>query len=409
MRSPSIEKKLRVESQHNYNKKINVPTSKSRANRMLFLAAITPGEITLTNMPNSSDVLDMIQSLNKIGLQIEANHSTVIVKNSFPECEILNTDTPVRVDCGYGGTTTRFLAGLLALGSKTYYLEPEGHMRSRPMQEMIQPLKELGVQVELNSSEAWMKLKGPIANKLEKIDVDTSRSTQFASAIAMTMSQWGGVVNPVDLKASEDYFKMTTDCINQAKKSNWKIPIDFSSLSYPIAYAALFGEVEVMNYTGRDHLQPDSIFVDILKEMGGKIIETSTSLKVVKDKNLMAWSGNCSGFPDLVPTLCFVNSFSTNKGRLTHLEVLKHKECDRLEEMKNILTIFERKHTVDGESITTEMTQKKVPFKHYHAPDDHRMIMVTALFMKALNGGEIENWQHIKKSYPYFFEDMDDR
>lgn len=406
MRSPSIDKVVRVESQRTYHKKISVPTSKSRANRMLFLAAITPGEITLTNVPGSSDVMDMIQSLEKVGLQISMNEDTVVVKNSFPDCEKLNTDNPVRVDCGYGGTTTRFLAGLLALGSKTYHLEPEGHMRSRPMQEMIKPLEQLGVQVEMNSQDAWMKITGPITKNLEEIDVDTSRSTQFASAIAMTMSLWGGRVNPVDLKASEDYFKMTIDCIKQVKISNWKIPIDFSSLSYPLALAAIFGEVEVLNYTGRDYLQPDSIFIDILKEMGAKVIETESSLKVIKAHSLSAWSGNCSGFPDLVPTLCFVNSFSKNPGTLTHLEVLKHKECDRLEEMKKILTLFERPNNVAKDSISTEYTEAMATFKHYEAPDDHRMIMVAALFMKALAGGEISNWQHIRKSYPYFFEDL---
>ncbi len=408
MRFPSIDKILRIEPQSTYNKKINIPTSKSRANRMLFLAAITPGEITLTNVPNSSDVMDMIQSLNKIGLQITMIENTVIVKNSFPDCEKLNADNTIRVDCGYGGTTTRFLAGLLALGSKTYHLEPEGHMRLRPMQEMIEPLKQLGINVELNSKDTWMTITGPVKHKLEIIDVDTSRSTQFASALAMTLSQWGGTVNPTNLKASEDYFKMTNDCIEQAKTSNWKIPIDFSSLSYPIALAALCGEVEILNYTGRDRLQPDSIFIDLLKEMGANVIETKTSLKVLKADSLKAWSGDCSGFPDLVPTLCFINSFSSEIGVLTHLEVLKHKECDRLEEMKKILNLFERENKVTEDSITTEHSEGNTSSKHYDAPDDHRMIMVAALYMKALGGGEINNWHHIKKSYPYFFEDLAD-
>ena len=406
MRSPSLDTMLRVDSQKQYYKKITIPTSKSRANRMLFLAAITPGKIVLSNVPESSDVMDMIYSLKAIGLQIDIEKHQVTINNSFPECENDSNEKIVRVECGYGGTSTRFLAALLTLGSKTYHLEPSGHMRSRPMQEMIKPLQQLGVHVELNTENTWLEIQGPVTNKLETIDVDTSRSTQFASAIAMTMSLWGGDANPIEMSASEDYFKMTADCITKARQSNWVIPIDFSSLSYPIALAALKGKVEILNYTGRDHLQPDSIFIDILKEMGAHISESESSLIVTKAEKLKGWSGDCSGFPDLVPTLCFVNSFAKESASLNKLEVLKHKECDRFEEMKTILNLFERAFQATKDSITTELTTIMAPFVKYHAPDDHRMIMVAALFMKMLGGGEIHNWQHIKKSYPYFFEDL---
>lgn len=406
MRSPSIDRKLRIESQQSYNRKINIPTSKSRANRMLFLAAITPGEVILTNMPNSSDVEDMIHSLKSIGLKISVENDSLKIENSFPQCESQTNNDPVVVECGYGGTTTRFLAGLLALGSRTYYLEPSGHMRSRPMQEMLKPLLELGVHVEMNTDEAWMKIRGPINNKLKIVDVDTSRSTQFASAIAMSMSQWGGGVRPIEMNASESYFKMTLDCIDKAKKSDWKIPIDFSSLSYPVALATLLGEVEILNYTGRDDLQPDSIVIDIVKQMGAKVVETANCLKVSKAANFDGWSGDCSGFPDLVPTLCFLNSFSSSTSILSNLEVLKHKECDRLLELEKILQLFEREYRISTDSITTLATTRRSISKAYDAPDDHRMIMVVTLFMKVLSGGEISNWHHIKKSYPYFFEDL---
>src|SRR5690606_11765606 len=132
MRSPSIEQARAVTPKSSYKTKINVVTSKSRANRMLFLAAIDEREIILNGIPNSSDVNDMLRCLTDIGLVIEKTDDQVVIKNSFPACED-NSNQPVVVKCGYGGTTTRFLSALLALGKKRYYLEAEGHMRSRPM------------------------------------------------------------------------------------------------------------------------------------------------------------------------------------------------------------------------------------------------------------------------------------
>src|SRR5690606_27356567 len=102
--------------------------------------------------------------------------NALTVLNSFPECEEENS-SPLVVNCGYGGTTTRFLAALLALGKRRYYLEAEGYMRTRPMSEIVKPLSELGVEAVFGGEEAWLVINGPVRNKSEQLDVDASRST----------------------------------------------------------------------------------------------------------------------------------------------------------------------------------------------------------------------------------------
>lgn len=377
---------------------------------MLVLAAMNPDAVTVTNLPDSTDVLDMLKSLTMIGLNIEIHDdSSVTIHNSFPACESISSEA-VLVECGYGGTTTRFLSSLLILGHKRYYLEASGHMRQRPMSEIVAPFEQLGVEVKLGSDEAWIVLQGPAKNKVKQLEVDASRSTQFASALVMTLSTWGGEVKPLGMNASEKYFNMTLDCIFQASQNNWSIPLDFSSLTYPVALAALQGHLTVENFGKIDHFQPDSVFLKIVDTMNGKVSFSKKELKIEKNESLSSWSGDCSGFPDLVPTLAFLCAHADGESHLSGLEVLQHKESDRVQEILNILKLYDIECSYQNSKLI--IVGKSFGHKnkvYYKAPDDHRMIMMAALFMRANGGGEIENWKHVKKSYSFFFEDVIDK
>ena len=75
------------------NGELEVPTSKSYANRVLVLAALNENPVTISNIPESSDVINMISCFKKIGLEIEINSTEVIIRNSFP-CTPINFESP---------------------------------------------------------------------------------------------------------------------------------------------------------------------------------------------------------------------------------------------------------------------------------------------------------------------------
>ena len=64
--------------------KLTLPTSKSEANRFLIAAAIQKGESTIENISSSTDVKNLLNALNQIGLDIEVCNSTIKIRNSFP-------------------------------------------------------------------------------------------------------------------------------------------------------------------------------------------------------------------------------------------------------------------------------------------------------------------------------------
>ena len=46
---------------------------------------------------------------------------------------------------------------------------------------------------------------------------------------------------------------------------------------------------------------------------------------------------------------------------------------------------------------------EKIEFTQYLSPKDHRIIMMTYLFMRRNSGGKLFNFQHAEKSFPDFF------
>lgn len=386
-----------------FDKEIVVPTSKSYANRILILAALNTQDVCIDHLPLSTDVLNMLKVFERIGLKVEREGVSTWIKSSFPACESSKKEEKIIVTTGDGGTTTRFLIPFLALGEKTYQIEPEGGMRDRPMDEMLEGLNKLGVETKFQTQGVWLEVKGPL-NKHQNLTIDCKRSTQFASAFALACGSKNLAFR--NLESSEAYLQMTLNCVEKAAQTHWVVPVDFSSLSYPLALAAVTGRVKVTNCFAPDPLQADSVLLEILaqSEVG---IEWTDGLTVSRAGQLKAFTRSCSQCPDLVPTLAYLACFSEGESVLSGLEVLQYKESDRLTEISKILEAFGVEHSKTPSTLRiVGGTAQRASLK-YHPPADHRMIMMTYLMMRTLSGGEVDQIHHVNKSFPDFFEVME--
>ncbi|MAF77115.1 MAG: hypothetical protein CME60_03070 [Halobacteriovoraceae bacterium] len=391
------------------NKEIKVPSSKSYANRLLILAAIDKDPVVIRNIPLSSDVIKMVECLKIIGLDIKVKDDSIEVKNSFPECEQVKSEA-VCLETGDGGTTNRFILPLLARGKNRYILRPEGHMRVRPMSPLVDALKQLGCELEysVDPSQEWIKVKGPIHVKKE-VEVDCSESTQFITGLSLATVDKEITVKPYRLEVSLPYWRLTLHLLESYRKKelDYINPVDFSSLTYPLALAAVNGKVLVKNAKEVDIYQADSKFIQCLKDMGAEISFGPEGL-FCKSRGLAAIEFDGSQCPDAIPTLLYLCSFAKGKSRIYNLEVLTHKECDRFSEMIRILEAFGVSFEVNYNDFEIMIVGKsaKSHFVEFTPEKDHRMVMVSYLFMRSLAGGILHNSEHVKKSFANFFEVM---
>src|SRR5436305_15101612 len=121
---------------------VRPPGSKSITNRALVCAALASGTSTLTGALDSEDTRVMIESLGRLGIQVESRHdgTTLVVHGCDGQIPAKQTDLFV----GNSGTTIRFLTAMCALGHGTYRLDGIPRMRERPIGDLLDALNQLG-------------------------------------------------------------------------------------------------------------------------------------------------------------------------------------------------------------------------------------------------------------------------
>lgn len=388
---------------NNIPQSVKVSPSKSYLNRILILASISKNTIRINNIGSSSDVLDMIQCLRKLGVNIiKLNQNDIEITNSFPECELL-TDSIIDIETGEGGTTNRFLIGLLSRGKNTYRIIPKAKMIDRPMNDLFETLKRLNVVIK-----DWT-IKGPYRLENPEVAINSSISGQFASSLKMALHDFPIKVTPINLAGSEQYIELTDKLINSIKSNEvvFTAPMDFSSLSYPLALSVFSDELWIEDFKEIDIFQPDSILIEFLNNKSIILEKNSNGLKIKGTKKIFSFDLDCSPFPDLVPTLAFLASYGEGTSYLRNLKNLIHKESNRIAEISKILTLFNIDYNLDGHDLIIRGNPShKANHVTYISPADHRMCMLAALFMIKNNGGIIEGWECVNKSYPDFFRNM---
>ncbi|MBC7715088.1 MAG: hypothetical protein H7177_17210 [Rhizobacter sp.] len=395
-----------------FDKEIALPSSKSHSNRALILGAVRGENFKVHNFSNSTDVTNMIAAFKKIGLKMKINGSTIVFENSFPDCEKDSQGEVISLATGDGGTTNRFLIALLSRGKKEYHLFPTEKMSERPIEDLIIPLKKLNVHIVCNQisdgeKKAWVVLKGPATlYNTTKLEIECQKSTQFATALMLAFSNRPLQFEFLNLHASEAYLKMTTQVIKKSLESNsYTVPVDFSSLGYPAALAALMGRVLVKNCAEIDLLQADSVLIEMLKASGAQRSLSTNGLEIKKGTDLKPLSFNISKAPDLFPTLVFLAAHIEGESVFSDLSVLQFKESDRLMQMISIMKAFGVAMSYDPDSNVLKVTGKK-NFKYKEAvirpARDHRIVMAAALFMAKNSGGELYEVDCVEKSFPGF-------
>ena len=108
---------------------------------------------------------------------------------------------------------------------------------------------------------------------------------------------------------------------------------------------------------------------------------------------------------DLVPTLGYFLSHIEGIHRLIGISNLVHKESDRLTEVIKLLSHFNRKAWSEGGVLYIEGKRDiETNCPTLSMPNDHRMVMTAALFLRHHSGGEVGPKEAVLKSYPDFFE-----
>ncbi len=408
---------------------LHVPGSKSITNRALIIAALSRGETLLRNALFSDDTEYMIQALLDLGIDVLVDKGESTIKIVGQGGNLRVPSRPLNV--GNSGTCMRFLASVVALGHGTFTLDGNPRMRERPIEDLIDGLRTLGVQVTYLGKQGFppveikangfrggatrvkgdvssqyissILLSAPLASSPVTVAIDgTLVSRPYVTMTTALMQEFGATVSWKDLHTIE----VNIDARYSGK--SYTIESDYSSASYFMAAAAVTGSTARLGYLPRRTLQGDAVLARVLVDMGARVHCHEDAVEVRGTGGLHAIDIDMFEFSDLVPTVAVLAAFARGTSRIKNVGNIRFKESDRLHALATELTkigatIVELE---DGLEIIGKDSSD------YHGAsidthDDHRIAMAFSIAGLKVPGIQINNPACITKTYPRFLNDLE--
>ncbi|MBQ5618805.1 MAG: 3-phosphoshikimate 1-carboxyvinyltransferase [Alistipes sp.] len=396
------------------------PSSKSYAQRAIALALLAEGRSILRNIEFCKDTRSALKCIEALGAKVEyIDDSTIAIEGGLkPQSNTLNV--------GESGLATRLFTPIASLNPTPITIEGEGTLLYRPMTMMIEPLRQLGVQVRDGGGFLPIEVQGPMHGG--DITVDGSVSSQFITGLllALPLAQEDTTLNvtsPVSIPYIDmtietarlfgveimhnegDYTQFFIEGRQQYTPADISIEGDWSGAATLLVAGAIAGEVTVKNISTLSK-QADTAICHALERAGAGLIIEQDSITVSKRK-LRGFEFDATNAPDLFPALAALAAAAEGESVIIGTDRLRHKESDRAE------TIC---HEYEKLGIEVDISEKNImrirggeilpatTFSH----NDHRIAMSIAISALRCQGEVvIENAECVEKSYPTFFEDLE--
>ncbi len=398
-----------------------VPGSKSITNRALVLAALAEGESVLEGVLHSDDTRHMRTALSALGIPItEAGPTTLVVQGG--RGRLTAPKEPLFV--GNSGTTVRFLTALACLVPGSVTLVGDEAMARRPIQDLVDGLRQLGVQVDCATGCPPITVHG---GRLAggTLSMRGDRSSQYFSALLMAASLAEAEVT-VDIAGtlvSRPYVDITRRMIadfggnvDSTERGfriaprpsyvarSYRIEPDASSASYPFALAAVSGGRVTVPGLGLHALQGDYAFLDVLARVGAKVEKRETESTVTGTASLSGLSVDMYDISDTVMTLAAIAPRLNGRTRIFNVANIRIKETDRLLATVNELRRLGQNVSHGEDWLEVEPAQVSSAVVECYA--DHRMAMSFAVLGAVAGGVQIEDPACVAKTYPGFWQDL---
>lgn len=407
------------------NAELDLTGSKSITNRALMVAALAEGRSTLTRSLLAEDTLAMISCLKAFGIDIKHDHSTasITINGSGGEINTPKEELWVR----QSGTTARFILPLSALAKAPIQVDGDNQIRSRPQNDLLLALNELGVEITHHGQIGHLPLTVDGSNlNVKNISVSGETSSQYLSALLLigpclsqviTLTLDGNAVSTPYIQMTIEIMKAFGAQVDCSKPNSYtvhptgyvgrdyEIETDASTASYFFAAAAASKGRVVVNGIGANSIQGDLEFVNILQQMGAQTLIGPNSVEVSGPTRLDGIDVSMKNLSDTAPTLASIAPFASSPVRVTGIGFIQHKESDRVHAVVTELQKLgiDAKVEDDGFIIKPGLPTGNI----IHSYDDHRIAMAFTVLGLLSEGVAIDEPNCVAKTCPEFFDYVD--
>ena len=395
---------------------VRPPCSKSYAQRALAAALLSDGETTLSNIELCDDTRYAMNVITGLGASVRQTGPTeyVIRGGLAPITDTINT--------GESGLATRLFTPIAALCDRRMTITGTGTMLRRPIGMMIDPLRNLGVQVRSNGY-LPITVQGPLRGG--ETDVEAYVSSQFLTGLLMSLPlAEGDTILHVEQPNSLPYRAVTVDLASKFRirmehngfreffipggqhyhPAKLHIEGDWSSAAFMLVAGAIAGEVTAKRMNTLS-LQADLAIIQALTEAGAVIITTPDEITVRK-RELTGFDFDATQRPDLFPILAVLGANCEGTTHIRGVNRLVYKESNRAEAIVSEYTKLGMDVALEDDVMTVR--GGSLSGGTIDSCNDHRIAMAAAIAALAASGPvTITNAQAVTKSYPRFWDDLD--
>ena len=391
---------------------LQMPASKSFAQRAIIAAALAQGTSHLSGYSPCGDNEAALAAARKLGARVKTVGSTLEITGigAFEKCLSISD-----IHVGESGFLTRMLIPVLSvIADAPVRVTGEKTLLRRPLAGAHDILASFGVRLvpeeasvissEVEKSKARtaarktdcfipLTVKGPlvpgradvsgregsqlISGLLAALPLAGSRSTVYVHDprsipymfITVDVLKKFGIEIGSEMEGDEDFLQTQdwTLCTGVTFKirggqryraADFRIEGDWSGAANFLVAGAIFGDVEVEGLDTQS-LQADISIMDILMDAGASMSQlegdtpTTGSIHVTRAP-LCAFETDLNNCPDLFPIVAVLAAFCPGESRIRGVERLRHKETDRAAAIVDMLTQMGVPVRVDEDEMTVE-------------------------------------------------------
>ncbi len=438
---------------------IEMPASKSFAQRAIIAAALAHGTSHLSGYSPCGDNESALAAARKLGAKVTVQGSSLEITGigAFEKCLSIQ-----EIQVGESGFLTRMLIPVLSvIADGPVLVTGEKTLLNRPLAGAHDIMASFGVRLipetvpsDSRKGDCFIPLtvKGPlvpgradvsgkggsqlISGLLAALPLAGNRSTVYVHDprsipymfITVDVLRKFGIEIGSEMEGDEEFLQTQdwTLCTGVTFKmrghqhyhaADFRIEGDWSGAANFLAAGAIFGDVEVEGLDTQS-LQADISIMDILMDAGASMSqlegETPTTGHVhVTRAPLNAFETDLNNCPDLFPIVAVLAAFCPGVSRIRGVERLRHKETDRAEAIAEMLTQMGVPVQVDEDEMTVEgmglpqrlLSGNLLKGGKFTSHGDHRMVM--ALKVASLGADspvEIDDTACVAKSFPGFLD-----
>lgn len=432
--------------------KMNMPASKSYAQRAIICAALADGQSRLHGYTKCGDNESAIDVAKTLGATVSREGDTLVIDGIGTGVRKNAEQSHLHV--GESGLLTRLMIPLSAqLNGGPLQITGEKSLLYRELEGVKEMMAAFGAVVESSSDVKCtlpLTVVGPLRNG--RIEISGRYGSQLISGLmlALPFCQKSSTIVVKDPK-SIPYMFVTIDVLKKfgvkigndmmggpdflESDGDWSLctevdfkvkggqhftaaEVDFegdwSAAANFLVAGAIFGGADI-DRLDTTSVQADLSIMDILMDAGACLSQTDGEKGTVHVRRapLSAFRIDATNCPDLFPIVSVLAAFCQGENHISGVGRLVHKECDRGQAIIDMLSKMGVQARIDGDEmiiIGESLAQRTLTGRLLHGGEyssrhDHRMVM--ALKVASLGADSpiiIDDEKCVSKSFPGFMD-----